>query len=117
MGQGSVVADRVARAEVRLYNFAAPDKRRPVLVMTRTSAIRYLSRLTVAPITTTIRDIPTEVVLGVEDGMKTVCAVNLDHVITVPRSGLGRYVATLRPERMREVCRALAFALECGGAS
>lgn len=107
------MARGVTRGDVRLYRFPAPDKARPVLVLTRTSALEFLNRVTIAPITSTIREIPTEVVLGVDDGMKQPCAVNLDHVATVPREGLGRRVATLRPERLLEVCAALRFALEC----
>jgi mRNA interferase MazF len=98
---------------VRFYRFAAPDKQRPVLVLTRTAAIRHLSRVTVAPITSTVRGVPSEVVLGPDDGMKGVCAVNLHNLITVPQAGLGRRVAQLDRARMREVCAALAFALGC----
>jgi mRNA interferase MazF len=68
------------RGEVRWYHFARPDKKRPVLVLTRDSALEFLGEVTVAPITTTIRDIPTEVVLTAADGMPRACAVNLDHI-------------------------------------
>ena len=57
------------RGEVRWYTFAGPDKTRPVPVLTRSSAIRYLNAITVAPITTTIRGVPSEVVLSADDGM------------------------------------------------
>ena len=107
------MAGRVERGEVRLYRFPAPDKERPVLVLTRMSAIPYLSRVTVAPITSTIRSIPSEVMLGPEDGMKQPCVANLHNVMTVNRQGLGRAVARLTGRRMREVCTALAFALGC----
>ena len=113
MGQGAGVAATLTRGQVRLFRFSPPDKERPVLVLTRSHALRFLRRVTVAPITSTIRGIPTEVVLEVEDGMKAPCAANLDHVATVPRHGLGRLLAELRPERMAEVCRALDFALGC----
>jgi len=108
------VAGRLERGEVRLYRFASPDKERPVLILTRRSALGYLARVTVAPITSTIREVPSEVALGIEDGMKQPCAVNLHNVVTVARDGLGRRVAQLGPDRMRQVCAALAFALECG---
>jgi mRNA interferase MazF len=84
-----------------------------VLVLTRSSAIPYLSRATVAPITSTIRGVPSEVALGPEDGMKQPCAVNLHNLMTVSQANLGRRVAELEPRRMREVCAALAFALGC----
>jgi len=107
------MAGRVERGEVRFFRFPAPDKQRLVLLLTRASALRYLSRVTVAPITSTIRGVPSEVALGTEDGMKGPCAVNLHNVVTVPQVGLGRRVATLSSARMREVCLALAFALGC----
>jgi mRNA interferase MazF len=64
------VASRIARSDVRLYQFAPPDEKRPVLGLTRESTISYLSTVTVAPMTSTIRDVPSEVVLTEEDGMK-----------------------------------------------
>jgi len=109
------VAGRLERGEVRLYRFPAPDKARPVLVLTRGSALGYLSRVTVAPITSTVRGVPSEVVLGTDDGMKQVCAVNLHNLITVPQASLGRRLAQLTPERLRQVCAALAFAIGCDG--
>jgi mRNA interferase MazF len=99
------------RGEVRWYRFAHPDKKRPVLVLTRDSALEFLGEVTVAPITTTIRDIPTEVVLTTADGMPRACAVNLDHVQTVPRGKVEGMVTTLRRDRMVEVRVALLFAL------
>jgi mRNA interferase MazF len=109
------LAGRIERGEVRLYRFAAPDKERPVLVLTRGSAIPYLSRVTVAPITSTIRGVPSEVALGTEDGLRQSCAANLHNVMTVAQQGVGRRLAQLSPRRMREVCTALAFALGCDG--
>ena len=109
------MAGRLERGEVRLYRFPAPDKARPVLVLTRGSALGYLSRVTVAPITSTVRGVPSEVVLGTDDGMKQVCAVNLHNLITVPQASLGRRLAQLTPERLRQVCAALAFAIGCDG--
>jgi mRNA interferase MazF len=107
------MAGRLVRGEVRLFRFPAPDKQRPVLILTRGSALEYLSRITVAPITSTVRGVPSEVVLGPEDGMKQVCAVNLHNVVTVPEAGVGRRLAQLTPQRLREVCAALAFAVGC----
>ncbi len=99
------------RGEVRWYRFARPDKKRPVLVLTRDAALELLDSVTVAPITSTIRDIPTEVVLGPEDGVPQECAVNLDHVQTVPRSRVGSLITTLTSDRMTDVGAALGFAL------
>lgn len=107
------MAGRVARGDVRLYEFAPPDKKRPVVVLTRDSAIAYLSTVTVAPITSTIRDVPSEVVLNEEDGMKAPCAVNLHNAVTISQSRLGRRVNQLSSLRMREICAALRFSLGC----
>jgi len=107
------MAGAIERGDVRLYRFPSPDKRRPVVVLTRTSAIGYLSTVTVAPITSTLRRVPSEVRLTEADGMKGECAVNLHNVVTVSQSHLGRRVSTLSPERMREICDALGFALGC----
>jgi len=107
------MARAIARGDIRLYRFARPDKQRPVLVLTRESAIAYLSAVTVAPITSTIRGVPSEVRLSEADGMKGPCAVNLHNVVTVSKAHLGRRVGVLSTERLREVCNALGFALGC----
>jgi len=107
------MAGRVARGDVRLYQFAPADKKRPVVVLTRSSAIDYLSTVTVAPITSTIRGVPSEVVLNEEDGMKGPCAVNLHNAVTISQSRLGRRVAQLSSLRMGEICAALRFSLGC----
>jgi mRNA interferase MazF len=108
-----IAGGRIARGEVRLYQFAAPDKRRPVLVLTRNSAIAYLSTVTIAPVTSTIRGVPSEVVLNEEDGMKSPCGVNLHNAVTVSQQRLGKRLAQLSPARMSEVCAALRFSLGC----
>ena len=107
------MASRVARGDIRLYRFVPPDKARPVVVLTRDSAIAYLSTVTVAPITSTIRGVPSEVVLNEEDGMKAPCAVNLHNAVTVSQTRLGRRVAQLSSLRMREICAAMLFSLGC----
>ena len=103
----------IARGDVRLYRFAPPDKKRPVVVLTRDSAIRYLSTVTVAPLTSTIRGVPSEVVLGEEDGMKAPCVVNLHNAVTISQQRLGKRVARLGLSRMTEICAALRFSLGC----
>lgn len=101
----------MAHGEVRWYRFARPDKKRPVLILTRSSALEFLGEVTIAPITTTIRDIPTEVVLSSADGMPRDCAINLDHLQTVSKSKIGSLLTTLHAERMAKVREALLFAL------
>ena len=115
MGQGGGVAERVARGDIRLFRFAPPDKPRPVVVLTRDSIVDRLARVTVAPVTSTIRAVASEVALGVEDGLKQPCAVNLHNIVTVPKGGLGRRVAQLDERRLGQVCAAIAFALGCRG--
>ncbi|MGA3372007.1 MAG: type II toxin-antitoxin system PemK/MazF family toxin [Terracidiphilus sp.] len=107
------MAGRIAHGDVRLYNFAPPDKNRPVVVLTRDSAIAYLSTVTVAPITSAIRGVPSEVVLNEEDGMKASCAVNLHNAITVSQDRLGKRVAQLSSMRMNDICAALRFSMGC----
>ena len=107
------MAGAIGRGEVRLYRFPRPDKQRPVVVLTRDSAISYLSAITVAPVTSTIRGVPSEVLLTEDDGMKERCAINLHNVVTVSKAHIGRRVAMLNSERMREICSALGFALGC----
>jgi mRNA interferase MazF len=107
------VAGGIARGDVRLYEFAPPDKRRQVVVLTRDTAIGYLSSVTVAPITSTIRGVPSELLLGEEDGMKAPCAVNLPNAIPVSQRRLGRRVARLDSQRMSEICAALRFSVGC----
>ena len=107
------MAGRISRGEIRLYQFAPPDKKRPVVVLTRSSAIAYLSTVIVAPITSTIRGVPSEVELTEEDGVKARCVVNLHNAVTVSQKRLGRRVAQLNTLRMREICAALRFSLGC----
>jgi mRNA interferase MazF len=111
------MAREVARGEIWRYRFGSPDKKRPVLVLTRQDVIRLLHTVMVAPITSTIRGAPSEVVVGVAEGLKHESAVNLDHVQTVERSRLEGYVGHLGPQKMRDVCRALAIATGCDASS
>ena len=99
------------RSEVRWYKFQPPDKNRPVLILTRDSILEYLGEVTVAPITSTIRDIPSEVFLSKENGMPKDCAVNCDHIQTVSKGKIGSRITTLSPEKMDQVHEAILFAL------
>jgi mRNA interferase MazF len=100
------------RGEIRWYRFVHPDKKRPVLILTRDSVLHYLGEVTVAPITSTVRDIPSEVSLSKEDGVSRHCAVNCDHIQTVPRGKIGALVSNLSADRMNEVRKAIRFALD-----
>ena len=99
------------RGDVRWYRFPRPDKRRPVVILTRSSALEFLGEVTVAPITSTIREIPSEVVLTSEDGMPRECAVNVDHLQTVSKGRIGPLITSLPSQKMAELRRALLFAL------
>ena len=105
------MARLIRRGEIRWYRFATPDKKRPVLILTRDSALEFLDDVTVAPVTSTIRDIPSEVLLTEADGLPRDCVINLDHVQTVSKARIGSVVATLRTSRMAEVRSALLFAI------
>ena len=107
------MARSVNRGEIWMYRFKAPDKRRPVLVLSRPEVIELLHTVMVAPITSTIHGAPSEVVVGPENGLKQQSAVNLDHVQTVERARLVVYVGTVQPPAMQSVCRALAIATGC----
>lgn len=96
--------------EIRWYKFKKPDKKRPVLILTRDSAVDYLGEITVAPITTTIRDIPTEVLLSKDDGMQKDCCINLDHIQTVSKGKIGSLIATLKEQKLLQVREAILFA-------
>jgi mRNA interferase MazF len=99
------------RGEVRWYKFSRPDKERPVVILTRNSVLEFLGEVTVAPITSTIRDIPSEVFLTKEDGMPRDCVVNLDHIQTVSKAKIGSLITVLGPEKMYQLRSALLFAL------
>jgi len=97
--------------DVCWYTFKTPDKKRPVLILTRDSAIAVLHSVTVAPITSTIRNIPTEVVLTAADGLPNTCAANFDNLQTVPKSNIGDRIARLTTRKMKEAGAAVSFAL------
>jgi len=99
------------RGEVRWYKFKSPDKKRPVVILTRNSILDYLGEVTVVPITSTIRDIPSEVLLSKEDGMHNDCAINCDHIQTVSKDKIGTLITTLSKEKLFQVRNAINFAL------
>jgi mRNA interferase MazF len=91
-----------------------PDsKGRPFLVLTRNEAIPVLRTLLVAPVSRTIRRIPTEVPLGISEGLPVASAATMDGVLAVPKSMLVRRIGALAPERDRELCEAFAAAVDC----
>ena len=99
------------RGEVRWYKFRHPAKKRPVVILTRNSILEYLGEVTIAPVTSTIRDIPSEVLLSRVDGMRNDCAINCDHIQTVSKSNVGPMITSLSKEKLSELRDAVNFAL------
>lgn len=87
--------------------------RRPVLVLTRSEAIPVLRHLSVAPATRTVRRIPTEVLVGPDEGMPSECAFSFDNVTLLPRGYLVNLICQMGPHTMRDACRAMAAAFDC----
>jgi mRNA interferase MazF len=107
------MARELSRGQIWQYRFAAPDKRRPVLLLSRNALLESLQTATVVAITSTLRGSPTEVELSVDEGLKHSSCANLANLFTVRQSDLTRYVGTLSAEKMRQVCRALVIACGC----
>jgi mRNA interferase MazF len=105
----------VNRGEIWNFRFDRPDKQRPVLILTRQEMIKVLHTVSVAPLTRTIRGVPSEVVIGTESGLKQPSAINLHHIVTVPKSELKRFVGTVSQETLQRVKDALLFALGFDG--
>jgi mRNA interferase MazF len=87
--------------------------RRPFLVMTRSAAIPVLHSVLAAPVTRTVRNIPTELLLDPDDGMPTECAASFDNLRVVPKAYLVERQCALEPARLVEACRALSAAVDC----
>ncbi len=98
--------------EIRWYKFVPPDKKRPVLILTRDSVLEYLGEVTIAPVTTAVRNIPSEVFLSKAEGMPQDCAVNCDHLQTVSKAKIGPLIMSLPSSKMIDVGRAIRFALD-----
>ena len=109
------MARGMKRGEIWLHTFASPDQRRPVVVLSRQPVIGLLRTVMVAPVTSALRGVPSEVPVGTSEGLNGPSAVNLDHVQTVERRKLLHFVGSLSPEKMEAVCRALAIATGCSG--
>jgi len=101
----------MSRGEVWWAQLSGPAARRPVVLLTRNAAYQVRTSVTVAPLTTTIRDIPVEVRLGPQRGIPRDCVANLDEVQTIRKDRLIRQVTTLPPEVMAQIDQALNFAL------
>lgn len=97
--------------EIWWADMPEPVGRRPVLLLSRPEAYRYLSRVIAAEVTRTVRDIPQEVAVGPLEGFPERCVANLDNVHVIPKGCIGRFVGRLEPSREREVKRALGYAL------
>jgi mRNA interferase MazF len=107
------MARRIERGEVWLYEFKTPDKRRPVVVLSRQDAIDLIDTVMVAPVRSTIRGAPSEVTVGVAEGLKHPSAISLDHIQTVEKRRLRNRLGRVPSVKMAAVCRALAIATGC----
>ncbi len=107
------MATDLKRGSIWMYKFKKPDKLRPVLILSRQDVIGLIDTVIVAPITTTIYGVPSEVIIGIDQGLKHDSAVNLDHIQTVFTSKLNRYIGSLDERMMAEVCLALMIAAGC----
>ena len=87
--------------------------RRPFLVMSRPAAIPVLNSVLAAPVTRTVRGIPTELPLGPDDGLPSDCVASFDNLRVVPKANLVDHICTLRPARVVEACAALRAAVDC----
>jgi len=105
---------RIGWGEIWFFSFPKPDKKRPVLILTRPDMIGRLHTVTVAPITSTIRGVPSEVMVGTESGLKQPSAINLHNVATIPQAGLRGFVGTVPEKTMHQVREALLLALGFG---
>ncbi len=100
------------RGEVWWAQLPPPVGRRPVLLLSRDRAYRVRTAVTVAPVTKTIRGIPVEVPLGLEDGMPEACVVNLDSILTIPKASVKERISALSADRMAAIALAAKFALD-----
>ena len=100
------------RGEVWWAELPPPVGRRPVVLLSRNVAYRVRTSVTVGMVTRTIRGIPVEVPLGMEEGMSEKCVVNLDDILTIPKARLTERITTLSPQKMIAVARAIIFALD-----
>jgi mRNA interferase MazF len=107
------VVGRLRRGEIWLLHLPRPDKRRPVVILSRPALIESLHTVTVAAVTSTRRGAPTEVDVGPDDGLKAASCVNLCNVFTVRQSDLRTFVGAVSHEKMARICRALAVACDC----
>ena len=99
------------RGEIRWYKFQLPDKKRPVLILTRDSILEYLGEVTIAPVTTTIRNISSEVFLSNDDGMPRDYVINFDHIQTVSKGKIGSLITTISSDKRKQVREAIVFPL------
>ena len=107
------MAVELNRGEIWLLDLPRPDKRRPVLILTRRRLIGLLHTVTVVALTSTLRGAPTEVEMGTAEGLKGLSCANLCNIFTVEQHRLRTYVGSVGPDKMHQVCRALIIATGC----
>ena len=100
------------RGEVWWANLPSPAGKRPVALVSRDEAYKVRDLITIAPVTTHIRGIPTEVELNTKDGLPRRCVVNCDSLTTIPKTWLENRITVLNPVKVREVDAGIKFALD-----
>jgi mRNA interferase MazF len=104
--------DERRQGQIWVADLPQPFGRRPVLILTRSSAISVLHNVTIATITTSIRDIDTEVLIGPSDGIDKKCAITLDNIHTIGTQYLEKFVAELSADKMSEVFQGIREAFD-----
>lgn len=99
-------------AQGEIWWAEAEDKRRPVLVVTRSEAVPVLTGIVVAPVTRTVRSIPTEILLSEDEGLDVGCAASFDNLQRIRRTALVERIGSLGPRR-EEICDALNALADC----
>jgi mRNA interferase MazF len=106
------VSDGIHRGSIWTAQLPAPSGTRPVVILTRETAIPLLRNITVVHVTPTVRDLPTTVELGSEHGLRHDCIVNADNIDTIPKDWLRKRVGELGPKKLDELARAVRAALD-----
>jgi mRNA interferase MazF len=100
------------QGDIYWVSLKVPDKKRPALILTRNQSIPELNAVTIIPLTTTIRDLRSQVFVNGDDGLKEESIINIDNIQTVSKNRIGSFITHLSEERMKEVFAAIKFAFD-----
>lgn len=102
------------RGEIWWATLPVPERKRPVVLVSRNEAYKIRDLITIAPVTTRIRGIPTEVELNTKDGLSRRCVVNCDNLTTIPKTWLEKRITALNPAKVQQLDKGIKFALDLG---